>query len=850
MHTLLQDLRYGLRVLLKKPGFTFIAVLTLALGIGATTAIFSVVNAVMLRPLPYRSPNRLAMLWADNPKRDLHEEVTSYLNFTDWRSQSRTFADMALFTGNSLVLSGVEEPERILGAFVSANLFSVLGVSPVLGRTFTPDEEARGEHIVVLSYGLWQRQFGGVPEVIGKSVVFDGDMTAWKHDARSVRIIGVMPRGFYFPNKETQLWEPATTYWRWQEESTERVSADALRWSVIGRLKPDATLRQARADLNDIGHRLAEAYPTADPDFAGFGVNVVPMLDQVTGKKLQLALWVLLCAVAFVLLIACVNVANLILARGAAREREFAIRVALGAGRSRLMRQVLTEGALLAICAGLVGLGLAAAGVSMLAAFVPPGIPRLDEVRLDTNVFLFTASLSLLSGLLFGLAPAWKISRSSPNVLLKEGGSSSSGGVRLRRARGALVIVECALAVVLLTGAGLLIRSLLHLLSVNPGFKPGGVLITRVALPKPDVSGAQRVFAQREATLNQVMERLSALPGVQSAGAIGNFLLRGEANETITIEGRPTTPGGQGNGQLASEGVSPGFFKMMGVPLLRGRFLSRDDATRGIVMMFNTPEQRQLAAEQPTHPLAEAAVINETFARRFFQGEDPIGKRFYEGEPQGKHFWYEIVGVVGDIHRQGLEQQTIPEYFVPLIAGVSGTADVMVRAGGDPLTLAAGVRQAIRSVEKNSMILRVTTVDSRMGEFSAQRRFQTWLLALFAGLALVLASTGIYGLMHYAVVQRTQEIGIRIALGARNSDVLNLVIGQGMRLALFGIALGWLAALWLTDAMTHLLFGVKANDAPTFAGVALVLTGVALAACWIPARRATKVDPMIALRCE
>lgn len=837
MNGMLNDVRYGLRLLFAQRGFTGVVILTLALGIGANTAIFSVVNAVVLRPLPFREPDRLAMLWTDDVARGIHEGFTSYLTMTDWRSRSQLFSDMAIFTDNPLTLTGFYEPERVKGEFVSANLFPLLGIEPFLGQTFSADQEEQREQVVVLSYGLWQRRYGGASDVVGKSLEIDGDQNSYKGGPRAARIIGVMPAGFYFPDKETQLWEPATVYWRWKRESVERFLGDARRWGVAGRLKTGATIRDAQVEMTSIGQRMTEAYPAPAKvaDFPGFAVNVVSLLDQVTGKKLQFALWVLLGAVGFVLLMACVNVANLLLARATAREREFAIRTALGAPRGRLLRQLLTESAVLAGAGGLLGLALAAAGVRLLAFAAPKGIPRLDEIKLDTRLLLFTLILSLLAGILFGLVPAWKASRSDPNQALKEGGGSSAG-LKLLQVRGLLVTMECALAVVLLVSAGLLIHSLLRLQSVEPGFKPENVLLTRVSLP-PDRQkrSGEATFAHQQEMFDQFADRIAALPGVKSSGAVGNFLIKGTPDETIEIEGRSPISNGEDTSQLASSAVSPGFFETMGVPLIRGRFFTRADAVAANRILF-------AFGNRQTPP--EAVVVNETFARRFFPGEDPIGKRLIYSS---KKYPYEIIGVAGDMHRQGLEKEAIAEYFVALR---SSTADIVARAGSDPLALAANVRDAIRSVEETAMVLSITTVDTQLGELSAQRRFQTGLLALFAAIALALAMVGIYGIMHYSVAQRRQEIGIRIALGARSSHVLRLIIGQGMKLALIGLCLGFIVNLWLTEVMGHLLFGVTAHDPWTFGGVALLLGAVAMLACYIPARRAAKVDPMVALRYE
>src|SRR5262245_25259115 len=804
-----QDLRYGLRMMLKTPGFTFVAVLTLALGIGANTAIFSLVKAVSLQPLPYQDSDRLAMLWTDDPKHDIHEEGVSYPNFLDWRSQNKLFTDMAICSrGNSVVLTGGDEPERVRGDLVSANLFPLLGVRPALGRTFSPDEELRRTRVVVISHGLWRRRFGAAPDAIGKTLEIDGQTS---------QVIGVMPADFYFSTKDTQLWEPVTEA-RYSEDGVAERFVDA--WRVVGGLKPQTTFDPAQAEMNAIGQRLAQTYPITNENFMGFGVNVVPLLVQFTGKNLRLALWILFGAVVFVLLIACANVANLLLARGAAREREFAIRAALGAGRGRVIRQLLTESAALALVSGLLGLGLAALGVRALVALAPQDTPRLDEVTIDPGVLGFTACVSLLTGMLFGLAPAWKASRSNPNEALKEGGRGSSGGLRLRQTRGLLVVVECAMAVALLASAGLMIRSFMRLQSVNPGFKPEGLLLARVSLPQ----SANRTGVQTAASFRQVIEKVASLPGVQSVGAIGNLLMRGNPDGTITVEGRPPDGAGQGAGELTAENISHDLFQALAMPLLKGRYFTRQETFDSRVV-----------------------IINETLARRFFPGEDPIGKRFKFGSPQSKNDWFGIVGVVGDLRRQRLEKQAVSEFYFP---DASSDMDLLARVSTDPLALAGPVRRVIRSVDPTAAVYGVTTGASLMEKLGAGRRFQTGLLALFAMVALVLATMGIYGVMRYAVAQRTHEIGIRLALGARSVDVLRLIIGQGMRLTLIGVATGLLASFALSRVMTQLLFGVSATDPATFAGVAFALMGAALLACYLPARRATKVDPLRSLRHE
>jgi len=710
---------------------------------------------------------------------------------------------------------GADEQEQVMAEQVSASLFQLLGVNAKLGRGISHDEEERGESVVVLSYGIWQRRFGGDSDIVGKTLELSG---AKFHSSPLFKIIGVMPANFYFPNKDTQLWLATVPRGRQQRFND--------LWRVVGRLKPNATFPQAQAEMTAIGQRLAQTYPTTDPGFAGFGVNVIPLPNQVIGRNLRLALWVLLGAVGFVLLIACANVANLMLARGAARTREFAIRAALGAGRQRLLRQLLTESITLAMGAGLLGFGLAVAGVRVLAFAAPPGVPRLDEVGLDYSVLLFTLGLSLLAGALFGLAPSWKMSRSNPNEDLKEGSGVTAGGLRLRQTRGLLVIAECALAAALLTGAGLLIRSFQRLQAVDPGFKPEGVLLTRVMLTY-----------QSQA---QAIDRLAGLPGVQAVGVIEDFLIRRNPSYSIVVEGRAPNPAGSETSQLIDAYVSPGFFQAMGARLLRGRFFSEQDVCR-----------RTHTGCVNTSGAGAGVIINEALARRFFPDEGAVGKRFRlnTAAANAPDAWLTVLGVVGDMRRQELEKQVIPQVYFPVnVWDFPSGMDVMVRASSDPLALAAPVRQAFRSVDKKTTIISMNTLESQLGKLSAQRRLNTWLLALFAALALTLSAIGIYGLMRYAVTQRTHEIGIRMALGARSADVLRLVIGQGMKLALVGVAAGLVAALWLTSLIERLLFEVSATDPITFGGVALLLIGVALVACYLPARRATKVNPLLALR--
>src|SRR5262245_11316542 len=818
IETLVQDLRYGLWMLMTNPGFSATVLLTLALGIGSNTVIFSALNAVILRPLPYQNPDRLVMLWIDNAKRGVHEGGTSNLTFLDLRSQSKVFDDMAIFRNTPKTLAG-DNPDRVMGTLVSANLFPMLGVRPSLGRIFSPEEEQRRDQVVVLSHGVWRQRFGAAQDAIGKTMELTDELA----NPRTVTIIGVMPEGFYFPNKNTQFWLPSTLIGLGTKLYGKQLDNRFTNyWSVIGRVKPNVNFEQARSEMNTISQNLAKAYPTIDSDFLGFNIYLVPLLVQVTGKNLQLALWVLLGVVGFVLLIACANVANLLLARGVTRERELAIRSALGAGRARLVRQLFTESMVLCFGASMLGFGLAVIGVKVIAASAPPGIPRLDEIRIDAPMLIFTLGISLLAGILFGLAPAWKVLRSDPNESLKECNPSSYGGLKLSQARGLLLVVECTLAVVLLAGAGLLIRSFARLQSVNSGFKPDNLLLVRLSFYRPDPS------AQHPTSSTQIIERISALPGVQAVGGIRDFFLTRNPDTTITIEGRPPIP--QQSGQLTSSVVTPGFLEAIGVPLFAGRYFYQSEAKADLSRGAVTP-----------------TIINETFAQRFFPGEDPIGQRIKYGGPDSKDYWYRIVGVVGDIHRQGLEKQPIAEFFWP---NILENLNLVVRFNSDPMRYASAIRQTIHLADKNVLVFNLTTVERQMGDFSAQRRFQTYLLAIFAAVALVLSAIGVYGVMHNSVTQRRHEIGIRLALGAQGSDVLRLVIGQGMRLALIGVALGLATALALTRVLKNLLFEVSATDPATFALIAFLLAAVALIASYIPARRATKVDPLQALRHE
>jgi putative ABC transport system permease protein len=805
MQTLWQDLRYGVRVLLQQPGFTFIAVLTLALGIGANTAIFSVVNGVLLRPLPYAEPDQLAMVWLDNRRQGIRDDITSYPNFLDWRDKNSSFQAMAGVRNLTTNLTGVGEPEELRGAAVSPNFFQLMGVGPALGRGFVPEEEQPGkDKVVILSHGLWQQRFGGDPAIVNRTISLNGE---------PLTVVGVMPPGFEFPSKAT-LWRPLAPNERL------RAARGSFWLPVIGRLKPGVTRQQAQADMDLVAKQLEQQYPNIN---AGYGINVVPLHEQTVGN-IRTALLVLLGAVAFVLLIACANVANLLLARAATRQREVAVRAALGADRFRLVRQLLTESVLLSVVGGVLGVLLAWWGVEMLLTLAPANLPRLNEIQLDWRVLGFTLGLSLLTGLIFGLAPALQTSHLELGEALKEGGRSGAGGRRAQRVRSVFIVAEVALALVLLAGAGLLIRSFWRLQQVNPGFRTDHVLTLQLTLPRTKYPEG----AQAAAFFQRLQERLAALPGVESASAASSIMLPKLANSSgFTIENRPPDPREQ-QLELPFDAVLPNYFQTLGVQLLRGRTFTAQDAQG-----------------QP-----EVAMVNESFAKRYFPNEDPVGRRFTFGDGTNNPQWITIAGVVRDTKRQGLDQPIRIESWMPHAQAPSRSMEVVVRTAGDPLALTGAVRDAVWSLDRDLPIPRIQTLAQVLSESVAQRRLNMLLLTLFAAVALILAAVGIYGVMSYAVTQRTNEIGIRVALGAQSRDVLKLVVGQGMKLTLIGVGTGMILTLALMRLLASLLFGVSATDPLTFSVIAVLLIAVALLACYLPARRAAQVDPMIALRSE
>jgi putative ABC transport system permease protein len=804
---LLQDLRNALRILRKHPAFTAVSVITLALGIGANTAIFSVVNAVWLRSLPYPEAERLTIVAHRNTKRGGTFELTAAAYF-DLREQSKSFAHLAAYVSQDFNLTGAGEPERLRGQLVSAALFPLLKVSPSVGRVFTEaDDRAGAAPVVILSHQLWQRRFGAQADLIGQTL---------RLDDKSYTVVGVMPPGFYFPNKGTELWVPLAF------AASAANDRDTFFLSAIARLNPGVTLDQAQSEVDGIAQNLTRAFPRSNTDL---GFSVVSLQESLV-RGFKQALFVLLGAVLFVLLIACVNVANLLLARAAVREKELAVRAALGAGRTRLLRQLLTESTLLALCGGAGGLLLAFWGIKLLKLINPGTIARLDEVSLDFRVLGFTLGVACLTGILFGLAPALQVSKPDLQHALKEGGRGFTCA-RGQRLRGLLVVTEIALSMVLLVGAGLLIRSFVRLQNVDVGFNPAGLLTLRVEMSESKSQDLERrvIFYQ------EVLERVQALPGVQAAGVVNAApIMTPGLRSPIVLEDKPDPPPGQP--QFANNRVvSPDYFRALGVPLLKGRLLSAQDN-----------------AQAPA-----VVLINQAMARRYWGDEDPIGKRFKSGARASDAPWLTVVGVVGDIRQAGLDNAPLPELYLPFTQGHAPWAKprvLFVRTAGNPLSLVAAVKEQIWAVDKDQTIWAVRTMEEIVARSLALRRFDLWLLGVFAALALVLASVGIYGVISYAVSQRTREIGVRLALGAHAGDIFKLIVGHGLVLTLCGVTIGLVASFALTRWLKSLLFEVSATDPLTFAGVALLLTLVALLACYVPARRATKVDPLVALRYE
>lgn len=818
---MIQDLRFALRMLLKKPGFTLVAVLTLALGIGVNTAIFSIVDAVLLRPLPYPDSERLVFVNERTPQAE--KVFVAWPNFLDWRAQNRVFEHIGVFNRDSYNLTGDGEPERLLTGQVSADVFAALQVNAALGRAFNSDEDQKsGPPVVVLSHGLWQRRFGADPNILDRTI---------KLNDRSYTVIGVMPPEFQFPAR-VELWVPAgQVSIDWQE----RGNHPGL--YGVARLKPGVTIEQARADTEAIALSLEQQHPDTNRDHR---VMLTPLLENIIGD-VGWTLWVLLGAASFVLAVACANVASLLLVRAAARKREMAIRAALGASRARLARQLLTESVMLALVGGGAGLLLAHWSVKLLVAGGGIVLPRVSEIRLDGRVLVFAAAASFLTGVLFGLAPAWQTGKASLQRTLKEEGQSLSAGKQ--RVGSALIVAEIALALVLLVGAGLLLRSFYQLNKVDPGFDYDHLLSFSLSLPQKKYAKLE----QRIDFFSNLNEKLSALPGAQSVGLASGLPFGSSSwRNSFVVEGRPIPPPSE-LPLLEACLVSPDYFRTMGIPLRAGRY-------------FNEQDSRQHLAGRDLSALNEGAkgvaglnaiIIDEEFARRYWPAEDAVGKRIRLGPVDSGTPFLTVVGVVGHVKMDKLsaESNRVQAYFSYLQLPFSNMAAV-IKSHLEPAQMIAAARRQVQALDANQPIYNLRTLEQIRADSIAPERLNLMLLGLFAALALILAAVGIYGVVSYAAAERTHEIGIRLALGAPAGDVLKMVVGQGMRLAVIGSAIGVLASLALTRTLKSLLFGVSTTDPLTLAAIVLLLTSVALLACYLPARRATKVDPLVALRHE
>jgi len=803
MENLWQDVRYGIRSLLKHPGFALIAVITLSLGIGANSAMFSTVNAVLLRPLAYPESERIVLLEGVNAGAGITQSNMSIPDFADWQQQNQAFEQLAGFVSGGSLLTNGDETERVRGTSATTDFFPLFRTPAFRGRTLQADDAVKGrDPVVVISYGLWQRRFGGAESAIGSKVILSN---------KSTTIVGVMPAGFDYPD-QSELWVPYPI-----DAAAER--RDNRFFNVVARLKPNVSIAEAQSSLDTINQRLAQTYVETN---TGWNVRVTNLQERMVGS-MRKSLLVLLGAVAFVLLIACANVANLLLARGTGRQKEIALRAALGANRWRVVRQLLTESLLLSVIGGGIGLTLSFWLTKLFISLSPPNTPRFDEIKPDTRVFLFTLGLTILTGIVFGLAPALQASRTDLSGGLKEGARGDSGGAHNKRLRSAMMVAEIALSFMLLVGAGLLIKSFMRLRDVSPGFTADNVLAMRISLPSTKYPKGE----PRVQMLRQTIEHLQSMPGVQSAGAVLSLPLGGDTfnvGRSYIREGRPFTP--EESTAATYLAATPNYFRTLQIPVVAGRVFS----------------------DQDTDQTTKVLIVNETMARRLWSGESPLGKRITIWRDE--KFPREIVGVVGDT-KASLDAEPEQQMYVPYAqdSGWSGMS-LVIRTSGDPLNTAAAARSEIRALDKGIPVFNVKTMNDVLATSVAPQRMSMLLLTAFAGVALLLAMIGIYGVTAYYVTQRTQEIGIRIALGAQVGDVMKLVLKNGMVLAIVGVALGLAGAFAVTRLMSSLLFGVKPTDAFTFAAVSVCLLATALLASYIPARRATKVDPLVALRYE
>lgn len=803
------DLKYAIRTLTRNPGFTAIALLTIALGIGANTAMFSVVNAVLWRPLPYPHPERLVMVWIYNPRQGFDKDVAPYPTFSEWRDQSRQFEHLAAYSRASVSLTGAGDPAQLRGARVTPSFFPTLNVQPTLGRSLGEQDATAGhERVVILEHGLWQARFGGDPAIVGRTIQLSG---------QPYEVVGVMPAGFQYPD-DAALWVPLAPVEPYKQLMESRGSY----WlTVIGRLRADSTQAGAQAEMDTIAGRLEQQYPDTN---GGQGVRLISLHDEIVGD-VRRALLVLFGAVGCVLLIACANVANLLLTRAAGRHRELAIRSALGAERSRIVRQLLTESLVLALGGAGIGLLLTRWGIAALQQRAPANVPRLTSIAIDVPVLLFTLGVALATGVIFGVAPAWHGAYANQSEALKEGGRSGGEGARGRRVRHLLAVVEVAVALVLLVGAGLLARSLAVIAKTDLGFNPRNVLALSIQLPPQKYAEDSKIVQFYE----QVAERIAAMPGVQSVGA-GSSVLLGPLPQSaaLSVEGRPA-PRDTVNIPVPFDTVTNGYFTTLGIPLTRGRLFAPEDT-----------------ANAPTRVLA-----NEAFVRRFFPSEDPLGKRVTFDNPQGENVqWLTIIGVVGDTRRGGIDRPAWAELYLSLTQSADRRLTVLVRTVGDPLRTVRAAQEQVWAVDPAQPVASVRTLEELVAQTQANRRFTKTMLTVFAVVALLLAAVGIYGVIAYSTAQRTHEIGVRVALGATRSDVLQLVLRDGLRIGMLGTIIGIAAAVGASRLLSSLLFGISPQDPLTFVGLATCLLLVTVLASWIPARRALKVAPNTALRGE